>query len=531
MSNAEEGVVGLEKVPAGARVVHVLGQGAAEHLDALNAAGYPSVALTVPWEDFAAAPAGLPSGADLRLVCRTGGEAAQARAAKEAVSKADRAGGRRRKVTSWACEGNPAATMAAGRAPVAYGSNTPPFVSLAEQLAPPREAAAPTGTSAPSRPRTFQEEVDYRVRVKRATREADRILAKEEADLMGAQFPEVVTLTEELKIPDSPVQYRVGGLWPVGGKVVLAAQYKAGKTTMVQNLARSLADGKTFLGHPVEGRRRVAVIDTEMDKDLLRRLYREQKIGHTDDVTVVPLRGKLSTFDLLDPYTRAKWVAALDGYQVVILDCLRPVLDAIGLDEDREAGQFLRAFDSLLLEMTPEDADVNTEGIVVHHTGHGGDRARGSSVILDWPDASWRLNLEDAKRPDSTRYFAAYGRGVNVGESALVLEAGNHLSIDTDSGNRTENRRSAAEVAVLDFLRTQDEPVNKSALELKVNAISSIARKAVREAVDLCVERGTVLLEVKGKSLLYTAAPESSEGAAGGGEGTDPAAFIRPSPE
>ncbi|MCT2264487.1 AAA family ATPase [Dietzia cinnamea] len=511
-------VVGLEKIPAGARVVHVLGQGSAEYLDALNAAGYPSVALTMPWEDFAAAPAGLPSGVDLRLVCRTGGEAGKARAAKESVAKADRAAGRRRKVTFWPCEGNPAAMAAAGRVPVAYGSTVPVFVSLAEQLAPP-PADVGTGKSTDrTRPRTFQEEVDYKVRQKRADREANRILAKEDADLLGAQFPEIVPLTEELKIPDSPVQYRVNGLWPVGGKVVLAAQYKAGKTTMVQNLARALADGTTFLGHPVEGRRRVAVIDTEMDKDLLRRLYREQGIGNTDDVTVVPLRGRLSTFDLLDPYTRARWVSALAGYQVVILDCLRPVLDATGLDEDKEAGQFLRAFDALLLEMTPEDADVNTEGVVVHHTGHDGERARGSSVILDWPDASWRLNLADSKRPDSTRFFAAYGRGVNVGESALVLQAGNHLAVDPEGGSRADVKRSAAEVALLDELRTLAEPTPKTKVLARVKARAKFSRDALRDAFDAAVDRGVIVTaQGPNNSVLVSLADQSD----GDGEALD----------
>lgn len=72
-----------------------------------------------------------------------------------------------------------------------------------------------------------------------------------------------------------------------------------------------------------------------------------------------------------------------------MLDCLRPILDALGLDESREARRFLVAFDALL-------ADAGTEhAALVHHIGHQNERACGDSRLQDWPDAIWKLNRQD----------------------------------------------------------------------------------------------------------------------------------------
>src|SRR5690606_381718 len=62
------------------------------------------------------------------------------------------------------------------------------------------------------------------------------------------------------------------------------------------------------------------------------------------------------------------------------------------------------------------------------HMGHGGERARGDSRILDWPDAVWYLRRElsddDAAEDlaNVNRFFSAYGRDVDVKESLLGYE-------------------------------------------------------------------------------------------------------------
>ena len=248
------------------------------------------------------------------------------------------------------------------------------------------------------------------------------------------ELPATFRLDEYLAIKDPEVKYVIDGLWPVGGRVLLAAQYKAGKSTMVSNVIRSLADGDTFLDRhsvqvPSGG---VFLVDDELADTALRGWLREQEIACPDRVQVQSLRGQLSTFDITSDKVRSKWAARIGdtGASVVILDCLRPLIDALGLSEDKDAGIVLGAFDELLYE-----ASV-TEGMIVHHMGHNGERSRGDSRLRDWPDAEWTLNRKDNEDPDSERFFRAYGRDVDAPEQQVVLD-GRRLTLLNTSRKAT----------------------------------------------------------------------------------------------
>src|SRR5690625_4275118 len=224
----------------------------------------------------------------------------------------------------------------------------------------------------------------YQIKVRQAAREA--VAAEQAATLTLPPSHDLATFLAE---PDEPTAYRVNELLPTGGRAVLAAQHKAGKTTLMANLIRSLVDGDMFLGtYPVKTARRVVLLDNELDPRVLRRWLRDQNIVNTTAVTVIPLRGHLSTSNLLDEHTRTKWAEHIGRADLVIFDCLRPALDALGLDENRDAGRFLEAFDELTTH-----AGIS-EQVIVHHIGHGGERSRGDSRILDWPDEIGRAHSE-----------------------------------------------------------------------------------------------------------------------------------------
>ena len=91
-------------------------------------------------------------------------------------------------------------------------------------------------------------------------------------------------------------------------------------------------------------------------------------------------------------------------------------MDALGLDEHSEAGRWLTAFDELLKE-----ADIR-EALVVHHSGHGGERSRGDSRILDWPDGIWNLVRENKDDLNSARFISAKGRDIDVAEGELHFD-------------------------------------------------------------------------------------------------------------
>jgi len=335
----------------------------------------------------------------------------------------------------------------------------------------------------------FELLVEHQYRQERARREARRRLDSESRPTESA--PVIETLDDLIASADDDHRPRIEGLLHEGQRAMLVAQFKAGKTTLIGNLIRSLVDGDPFLGRfattAIAGR--VAVLDFEMSKGQLKTWLRDQGIRRRDAVRVIRLRGKGTHFDIREAGVRAAWAARLRaaGVAFVILDCVRPLLDALGLNEHSEGGLLLTAFDALLAEAGIE------EGLVVHHSGHQeAVRARGDSRFRDWPDAEWRL-VRESEDPASTRFFSAFGRDVEVTEQRLDYDAvTRHLTIA--GGSR---RDQAAEQALDDVLALlQGDAIGLSGRgiqdRLKEQGISH-ARSTVLTAIKLGIAAGRIV--------------------------------------
>lgn len=319
------------------------------------------------------------------------------------------------------------------------------------------------------------------LRVRHAARQA---FEAEQRGSRALERPGLVGLGSFLAVPDEPVRYLVEDLWPSGGRIVLAAQNKAGKTTLTGNLVRCLADGDLFLGRfAVQPVRRVVLIDDEMSEQQLRSWLRAQDVQNPEVVEVVLLRGRASTFDILNADVRSEWARAIGPADVVLFDCLRPALDALGLDENHDTGRFLEALDALMAE-----AGAGALG-VVHHMGHSNERSRGDSRLEDWPDAKWRLVREDPEQDDSPRFFKAYGRDVDQAEVRLHMDAETrHLSID--GGSRAQHTGAAIQGEVLDCVRQQP-----GITQNKIESALGHTREAVRKAIRQMIANGVLRVE------------------------------------
>jgi len=131
-------------------------------------------------------------------------------------------------------------------------------------LPPMPDAGADLPTAA-ALPLSYDQRVAAELTRLRVQREARQLL---DAETRGPLIlPAAVDLRTHLRTAQPTVAFRVAELQPEGSRVLLAAQYKAGKTTLVGNLVRTLVDGGDFLGHhrvtPVAGS--VAILDTEMN--------------------------------------------------------------------------------------------------------------------------------------------------------------------------------------------------------------------------------------------------------------------------
>jgi len=304
------------------------------------------------------------------------------------------------------------------------------------------------------------------------------------------------TLTDFLAEVEDVEQYRVTDLWPAQGRVLLAAQAKSGKTTMVAaNLIPALVDGGDFLGrYDVEKvTRRVIYLNMEVGTRTMRRWLQDAGIINTAAITVANLRGKAAALSLNSEAGRKKfgqWLADNDS-EVVILDPLAPVLASLGLDENSNADVatfFTWWSEALMLGGVVDD-------LVVHHAGHGGERSRGASRLLDEPDAVWTLTKDaDYKQfaaddpfadMSPTRYLSAFGRDVELPAEALKFDP------QTRQLTLTGLSRSAA--GKDDFQRTAKTIMSDMKPRTKETLIAQIGgnRKKTGEAIQALVDDGT----------------------------------------
>lgn len=332
--------------------------------------------------------------------------------------------------------------------------------------------------------------VTNRLDMLRANDEAQRRFDAERRP--PVELPPVRSLTDLLAEDDTEPDYLVNELAPSGGKVMINAQGKAGKTTLSYNLVRTLADGGLFLGRFAirPGSHRVVLIDNELPERVMRKWLREHGIRNTAAVAdTVNLRGRAGLFNILDDQVRAMWAERLrqTGCTVLIFDCLRPVFDALGLSEDKDGGVFLTALDELAHE-----AGIG-ELFVIHHMGHTGERSRGDSRFIDWPDATWKLLLKDPEDKSSARYFSAYGRDVDVTEGrldydpaarSLTYVADGSRKRDRVAANKDDARQNVLAILADDHRQHGDDAeMSTKAIKAKASELYSMGGRRVTNAL------------------------------------------------
>jgi len=329
-----------------------------------------------------------------------------------------------------------------------------PVAVAAPRTSTPEEPAVDTETGEILTPeqlaeRAHQARVHAELVMLRARHEAKQ---QHNAELVASTFRVPIytrSLTEELLIPDEPVRYVVDGLLPNGGNALLAAQYKAGKTTLVLNLVKALADSEPFLGRfevaPLSGR--IAVFNYELDRDQFRHWCREIGVVNTDAVSVLNLRG--FRLPLTSPTVEDWMVEYLREHDIGFWIADPFARAAVGVDENSntEVGVWLDTFD-----VVKERAGVR-DAVLPTHTGRveqdaGKERARGATRLDDWADVRWLLTKDD----DDNRFFRATGRDVEVGEELLAYDATSRV-MSIGGGDRGWVRRRTLEQAVLSFVQ------------------------------------------------------------------------------
>lgn len=369
----------------------------------------------------------------------------------------------------------------------------------------------------PAAERRFEAEVETQLLRMKARQEAQRRLDAEEAE--DRPPPEVTDLAALLAEPEDEVEDRVAGLWPKDGNVVLAAQRKAGKTTLVGNLVRSLVDGDGFLEPPgpfsnpdrrgfdvvqLADDERVLVADLELSRRTLRKWLRDQKIGNVDRVLAESFRGRLDLFDVLDEARRQMWADYLaeNRVRVLVVDPLAPLLAFYGHEENDNTGvaRVLAGLDQLKAAAGVEEL------LVVHHMGHGPERSRGASRLRDWPDAEWRLVRESAGQgeeppPDAARFLVAEGRDVMVPETRLDYDRDTRR-LWVAGGNRVAHQATKHGPAILEIVKRDPGSTQTNIVEM-AQILRVAKRDAARNTVRKLVAEGKVHTAKGPKRALF----------------------------
>jgi hypothetical protein len=391
------------------------------------------------------------------------------------------------------------ATSGAPGAPGAYGMPDGPA-----PWEPPTEQARAEAVADAERRR--RDDLERRRQVsldmERMFRSVRREIDAEEHAANWKRPTEYDSLAYELAMPEEPVTYRVERIIPTGANVVLTAQYKTGKTTMVNHLVKCLADGDDFLGkYPVQRLGgRVGIFNYEVGAAQYRRWLRDVGIERTDHVSMLHLRGlrlPMLVSDVEDYVV--DWLKRHEVEFWILDPYARALIGSAEENDNSAVGRFLDT-----LDVVKERAGV-TELFMPAHTGRaeqeaGQERARGATRIDDWPDVRWVMTKE---KDSDRRYLKCTGRDVEEPEQALAYDEASR-SLGAAGVGRSSTRRVGLEQELIGFI-SQNPGMGVNEL----NAAFPARRRDVQGAIDSLVQSGLVSVQIgrNNKKLHYIPTP------------------------
>lgn len=343
-------------------------------------------------------------------------------------------------------------------------------------------------------------ELEHEIRRQYLRNEAQRILDERESG-SGFTWPgSTFSLTEELDVPDEAVLYTVQHVMPTGANVLLAAQYKAGKTTMMNNLARSLADGTPFLGRfsiaNLDGR--VALWNYEVDRPMYRRWLRDMKITNSDKITPFNLRGY--RMPLLVKFVEDQVVEWLKRHEIafwVIDPFARAFVGSGDENSNNDVGKFLDTLDVIKRRAGVRDLVLPT------HTGRaeqveGAEHARGATRLDDWADVRWLL----IKDREAMSYYRATGRDVDWPETQLAYDVPTRTLSMSDK-SRGDLRSDQMMTTICAVVRRAPGIGTRALRDEVKDMLGTMSVKHFDEARGILKRAGKLRTEQSGSALVH----------------------------
>lgn len=318
--------------------------------------------------------------------------------------------------------------------------------------------------------------------------------------------------------PRPPRQYVVDEIAAHGDNVTLTGQYKAGKTMLSLNLARSLVDDVPFLDHfkithQVNG---VGLWSCEMNPDALYDDYLTPMNLHRDGKPLAIWNGRgygLSLMSKMGMLWAENWLREY-AVDVWIIDSFARLCRMAGVDEN-DNGAVLDLLHTL--DQIKVATGVHTTFMLLH-TGRaeqqeGRERARGATVLDDWADTRWIYT-----RDGVVRFMAVEGRSVRD-QQATSIDFDPATNLLRWGGLDKSGARVDGLVSVITTVVTENPGISKGSLIKKVRERAPAGMRdqnQVSEAIDDAAACGFIEVRREGTQKLghYPTGSERPDGGA-----------------
>ncbi|MBI2882644.1 MAG: AAA family ATPase [Candidatus Methylomirabilis oxyfera] len=274
-------------------------------------------------------------------------------------------------------------------------------------------------------------------------------------------------LGDLLAEPEEVVSWLVEERLPSGGLSILAAKPKVGKSTLARCLALAVAQGESWLGCQTS-QGTVFYLALEEKRAELRRHF--EAMGAT---------GEDHLYLFMEPSPAdglAQLRKAAEAHQPVLI-VVDPLFRFVRVKDGNDYTQVTAALEPLLTLARQTGAHV----LLVHHSskkGSGdGDGILGSTAIFGSVDTALLLTRRDQYR--TLRSIQRYGEDLE--EVTLTLDPDTRRVSAGPSRQEVEGQEVADKI--LEFLRTQREPVTEPEINDAVEARLAVKRRALRQLV------------------------------------------------
>lgn len=345
---------------------------------------------------------------------------------------------------------------------------------------------------------TYEKDLARALHRMRVEKEARLRLAREGAD-PSPPF-DAGLLTDILDRPQEP-RWRMTDLMPAEGSMLVVAQRKTGKTTLMLNAAHSLLTGEPFLNrfpcHVVTGT--VAILNYEVSGAQLATWAKHVGVPE-DRLFLANLRGRRNPLTYEEDRLLLGALLRDQGVESLIVDPFGQAFSGKSQNDAGEVGAWLSGLDAFAR------SEVGARDVILTaHAGWNGERTRGSSALEGWADSVVTMTFG---ADNETRYLRALGRDVGVDEDRLSFDPETRLMAMTGGGSRKQATRvSKAEALVqpvCDVVR--DNPgvstgdLVDSVRALRHGGVVTIAFQDndVRQAVNAAVVQGLLRREELG---------------------------------